>query len=404
MGAVPCRATPTVSRGCPPDDVGTQGPDYVVPAERLGHSTDEPLIRGIVSCPGPILPHGVPMHTATIVLGGRPQAATVQDTNVVDLVLGNAQRAPRKPALIVPQGDGQRVVRYGDLIARATQYASELESAGVRSGARVLALLRPDEEMYALALAILARGMTLVLVDGQAGLPRLLGLFGDAAPDAVIATPALMRWWPFVGALRNARRLTLGGSVIGARRIDPRTAGSLPSLESRTVVPVAPAVVSFSSGNTGRRKALARTHGVLIAQHRTLTAAVPLDDGDVSLPGFPLAALHNLCCGTTTVIPPADLRSMASAEPEVIASLIHRSAITSVSGAPSYIRNLAQHLIRTDAPARSVRRLVVGGGPVGRALCGDIRRAFPEAEAHVLYGATEAEPITTVTVDEIVEN
>src|SRR5688500_7264752 len=73
--------------GARPNDVGTERPDYVVPAERLGHSTDETLIRRIVSSPGPILSHGVPMHTATIVLGGRPLAATAQDTNVVDLVL-----------------------------------------------------------------------------------------------------------------------------------------------------------------------------------------------------------------------------------------------------------------------------------------------------------------------------
>src|SRR5687767_461318 len=123
------------------------------------------------------------MQTATITLGGRPLVATVQDTNVVDLVLENAQRVPDKPALILPGADGERIVRYSDLVVRAARYASALDAAGARSGARVLMLLRPDEEMYALALAILARGMTLVLVDGRAGLSRLLGLVGDAAPD-----------------------------------------------------------------------------------------------------------------------------------------------------------------------------------------------------------------------------
>ncbi len=344
------------------------------------------------------------MHTATIALGGRPLAATVQDTNVVDLVLENAERAPDKPALILPSPDGERIVRYGDLVERAARYASALDAAGARSGARILTLLRPDQEMYALALAILARGMTLVLVDGRAGLARLLGLVGDSAPDVVIGSPSLMRWWPFIGSLRRARRLTVGGSVIGTRRIDPEAPGSPPLLASRTVMPKAPAVVSFSSGNTGRSKAIARTHGVLIAQHRALAAALPLDETDVSLPGFPLAALHNLCCGTTTIIPPGDLRSMADAEPGAITALIERYAVTSLSGAPSYMGRLARHLIRSETPAGSVRRVVVGGGPVGRALCADIRRAFPEAEAHVVYGATEAEPITTVTVDEIIDN
>ncbi len=88
----------------------------------------------------------------------------------------------------------------------------------------------------------------------------------------------------------------------------------------------------------------------------------------------------------------------------MVAALIERYEVTSLSGAPAYIGNLARHLVRSGTPASSVRRIVVGGGPVGRALCADIRSAFPDAEAHVVYGATEAEPMTTVTIDEIIDN
>jgi acyl-CoA synthetase (AMP-forming)/AMP-acid ligase II len=48
-----------------------------------------------------------------------------------------------------------------------------------------------------------------------------------------------------------------------------------------------------------------------------------------------------------------------------------------------------------------VRHVAAGGGPVGRALCGDLQHAFPRAEAHVIYGATEAEPIASVTIGEL---
>ena len=344
------------------------------------------------------------MQAAAISFGEGAGTASVRDANVADLVLENAQRTPRRAALILPERGGDRVIRYDELIARAARYADELDATGLRAGARVLAVLRPDEELYALALAVFAGGMTLILVDGRAGVARMLGMLGDADADVVVAAPPLMRWWPFVGALRRARRLTIGRAVIGARCLDRRGGQSPSTLEPRDVSSDAPAVVSFSSGNTGRSKAITRTHAVLIAQHRALAGAVPLDDADVSLPGFPLATLHNLCCGTTTVLPPADLRSMAHAEPSVIAALIERHGVTSLSGAPSYIGNLARHLVGSDAPAHSVRRVVVGGGPVGRALCADILRAFPGAEAHVVYGATEAEPITTVTVAEVASN
>ena len=342
------------------------------------------------------------MDSATIFHLYRAPAISLYQVNVVDIVLDHARRAPDASALIVPDGDGERVVSYGDLIARTGEYTAALDAAGIGAGARVLVLLRPDEELYALVLAILAGAMTLIVVDGRSGVRRLRGMLGDAAPDVVIATPSLMRWWPLAGALRRARRFTIGGSMLGARRIDRLVTRLAMPLDPRGVAPGAAAVVSFSSGNTGRSKAVMRTHGVLLAQHRALASAIPLDDADVNLPGFPMATLHNLCCGTTSIIPPADLRAMADADPAAIAALIARHQVTSLSGAPSYIGDLARHLVRSDAPATSIRRLVVGGGPVGRALCADIRRAFPAAEAHVVYGATEAEPITSVTVDEVV--
>ena len=344
---------------------------------------------------------GVFMNAAAISTISRAPAS-LRQPNVVDLIVEQAQRSAAAPALVTPDGDRDRIVRYGDLVGRAAAYAAWLDSAGIPAGARVQLLVRPDAEVYALVLAILARGMTLVVADGRSGMRRLVAAMADAAPDVVIAAPSVMCWWPLVSTMRRARRFTKGGSVPGAGHLGDLVA-------QRTVVPLAPcaiargtpAVVSFSSGNTGRSKAVVRTHGVLLAQHRALAGAIPLDDSDVNLPGFPLATLHNLCCGTTTILASGDLRAMADAEPAAIGAMIDRYAVTSVSGSPSYIGNLARHLIRAGTPARSVRRLVVGGGPVGRALCGEIRRAFPAAEGRVVYGATEAEPIASVSVDEV---
>jgi acyl-CoA synthetase (AMP-forming)/AMP-acid ligase II len=144
-----------------------------------------------------------------------------------------------------------------------------------------------------------------------------------------------------------------------------------------------------------------RTHGVLAAQHAALAAAFPLRGDDVNLPGFPLAALHNLCSGTTTVLPAADLRAMADADPAEVLALIDGCGVTSLSGAPAFLSRLSTAILASGAPLASVRRIVIGGGPVGRALCARIRRAFPRAAAHVVYGASEAEPIAAASIDEV---
>jgi len=342
------------------------------------------------------------MNAAAVLSAVDRAAAVSLPSNVVELIADHARRTPDTPALVTPDGERDRVVRYGDLVGRAAAYAAWLDSAGIHAGARVQLLVRPDAETYALVLAILARGLTLVVADGRGGMRRLLSTLADAAPDVVIAAPSVMCWWPLVSSLRRARRFTMGGSVPGAGHLADLVAhGSVLPLAPCAVAARTAAVVSFSSGNTGRSKAVVRTHGVLLAQHRALASAIPLEHTDVNLPGFPLAALHNLCSGTTTVLAPADLRTMADADPAAVAAIIDRCGVTSLSGSPAYIGNLARHLVRTGTPARSVATLVVGGGPVGRALCAEIRQAFPLAEVKVVYGATEAEPVTTITIDEV---
>lgn len=335
----------------------------------------------------------------------RPHASPTEtelcEAGIVELILKHASRAPGAPALLFSNGKAARVVSFSRLVGRAAGYAARLRAEGVQPGARVLVLMRPDEDLYSLVLAILGSGMTLIVVDGRAGARRLIGLLDDAGPDIVIASQALMRWWPLIPVLRRARRFTVGGSVPGAKRIAPMPNKSPAWLQADASSRSAASVVSFSSGNTGRAKAVVRTHDVLIAQHHAIAAAVPLDRTEVNLPGFPLATLHNLCCGVTSVIPSADLRSMVDADPAAVVALIERFGVTSLSGAPAYIGRLARCVISRGTPLRAIRRLTVGGGPVGRALCADIRRAFPAAEAHVLYGATECEPIASVSIDEV---
>ena len=321
----------------------------------------------------------------------------VPEAGIIELILGHAARSPGASALVVSGG----VVSYGQLVARAAGYAARLRAEGLTAGSRVAVLMRPDGELFALVLAILAGGMSLIVVDGRSGAGRLLSSLREARPDVVIGSRASMRWWPLISALRRARRFTVGGSVPGAARLVPMTNVKPAWLQSADTITSVGVILSFSSGNTGRAKAVVRSLKVLLAQHRAIAATVPPERDEVNLPGFPLATLHNLCCGITSVIAPADLRTMSHADPAAIVSMIEHLGVTSLSGAPAYVARLAKYVIGRGIPIRAVRRIAVGGGPVGRALCDDIRRAFPAAEACVIYGATECEPIASVDIDEV---
>ena len=346
----------------------------------------------------------LPMATT---LGPNPRtfhstSARRHDTarTVIDCIVANAGRHPDRAALIVAGVQSERCVSYGELAASIAEVNAGFDAAGISRDARVLVLAAPSLEFYTFALGVLASGRVLVLVDGRMRRHRIAHAMNTAAPDVVIAPRAVMRWWPLVGALRRARRFSVDGGMLGAQNANTvRVAGA--AIGRLSPAADAPAIVAFSSGSTGAAKQIVRSHAVLLAQHHALADAFPAPDGDVNLSGFAMAVLHNLCCGTTSVLPDAELRAVVASDAGATLRLIHRCRVTSVSAAPALARAIARRANADSAPLHRVTNLVVGGGPVSRTLCAEVLAAFPNARASVVYGATEAEPIATVSMREV---
>jgi acyl-CoA synthetase (AMP-forming)/AMP-acid ligase II len=281
------------------------------------------------------------------------------------------------------------------------RFASGLADAGMVSGDRVALLAPPSAELYALALALLARGQTVVLIDGALGARRALRALADAAPDAIVGTRRLLAWWPAIPALRRARRFAVEGGWIG---ITPLAALSSEGTPTRCVSPSRDdgGLLTFSSGTTGRPRCVRRTHDVLLAQHAALRAAVPAHAGQINMPMFPAAVLHNLCCGIATVLPPIDPRAPAPKDAERMLAVADAFGVTSLALAPALAERLVRHLEGGRRRAFHIHHLVLGGAPVSRRLCERLLAVFPDAHGEVVYGATEAEPIAAASLAEII--
>src|SRR3954471_2645710 len=141
-----------------------------------------------------------------------PSPAGPAGDNLAGLVLDQSRRAPNRPAFI--EADGLRTVTYGALAARMFDYVAGIRRAALPANARIMLLLRPDAEVYALALAVIASGRTLVLVDGRRGTRGVLDALRAANADVVVGPRALLRWWPLVPALRRARRVASPGALL----------------------------------------------------------------------------------------------------------------------------------------------------------------------------------------------
>lgn len=312
--------------------------------------------------------------------------------NLAALLVDRADRHPDRAAIVEWTPWGRRRTTFGELAREVAQTAASLAADGVGPGTRVLLFVPMSTDLYRWLLAVLHLGGTAVFVDAWADRRRLDAAALAAAPAVFVGTPRAHLLRLLSSAVRGIpvhRIVGLPGRVGGAGG----PAGPVP------VDPDAPALVTFTTGSTGAPKAAARSHRFLLAQHRALAAHLALRDADVDMPTLPVFVLNNLALGVTSVIPRFDARRPAAIRPRTILRQMRAEGVTTASGSPAFFEELAKWIVPrgTTIP---VRALFTGGAPVYPPLAALLARAT-EGAAHVVYGSTEAEPISGIPAAEM---
>ncbi|HKE81562.1 MAG TPA: AMP-binding protein [Solirubrobacteraceae bacterium] len=321
---------------------------------------------------------------------------------MVDAFTAQAKAHPDRLAIAVTApGEALAADRatFAEVLERAGRFAGGLRAAGFGRGDRLLLAAPVCVDFYALAFAAAGSRMPLVLVDGTLDRRRLLSALRSARVKGVVGTAAGLRRWWMVPPLHGTRRYAIDGAAFGVRAVEDLRAADPAALERSRADETA--IVSYTSGSTGRAKGVVRTNRILLGQHRAIDGAIPAAPDDVDMPCFPAIVLHNLCLGVSTVLPPVDLRRPADADPAAVVDVAERMEVTTLSGAPAYMERVVAYLLASGRELPKVRRITVGGAPVSRALCAAVLEAFPDADARVIYGATEAEPIAHVSMAEV---
>lgn len=327
--------------------------------------------------------------------------------NMAEPLFDLAAKNPRRIALYIPlEWDGPSVTRYetatyGELARKIKAYQGGLLKAGYRAGDRVIIMVPPCVDLYCIIIALLATGMVPVLVDAGMGLRRMVSAFDQSGARTIITIKKLGRLRYIIPGLWKYRCYAVDGKGIGFR-----DASELRD-EGRDTVKLVPCgreshgIITFTSGSTGRPKGADRTHYGLLKQHLAIRKSWPDTPRDIDMTCFPVVVLHNMACGMTSVLTAVDYAAVGDPDPALIASQIRDLGPTRLSAAPAFMRKLADYMIREKMFQTTVRSVGIGGAPVPRSLCRDLRTAFPKADIRVIYGSTEAEPISSVSVDEI---
>jgi o-succinylbenzoate---CoA ligase len=266
-----------------------------------------------------------------------------------------AARRPDGIALETPGGP----VAYRDLLMGATRAAGALAALGVKPGDRAAIALAPGRDFVEAVHGCLLLGAVAVPVDPRLGEAERAAQTRGAA--AVVVEP-----------------------LHGGTRMFVRTEW----------LPDDVALVVHTSGTTGNPLPVELTFANLQAHARAAAAAVALAPEDRWLSPLPLAHVGGLMAllrcsaqAATFVLepPPFDADRMARK--------LREDGVTVASLVPTMLERV---LDAGGTPGPSLRRILLGGGPVTRALLVRARTAgYPVCQT---YGLTQA--CSTVTLSE----
>lgn len=293
-----------------------------------------------------------------------------------------------------------RTLTFGELGDRSRRLASLLRRAGLEAGDGVVMFVPLAGPLYEVMAGVLRAGLVPVFVEPT--------FWRDALDEAVsglrvrgfIGTPATCaaRW--FVPALRRIPHAFVAGAAFPGAIPLREAAHCAPTMGVEPCSDEATALVTFTSGSTGRVKGVPRSHGMLLATHHILTRHLTLQPGAVSLVTLPFIVFSNLAAGMCTVVPDLDLRRPATADPGRLVLQLRQWNVSRLVATPFLARGIADSCREMEITLDSVRHIQTGGAPVLPELLQNLSVVAPAARIGAVYGATEAEPIATVDLDE----
>ena len=286
---------------------------------------------------------------------------------------------------------GERRLTGAQVLAMVASGADRLAGLGVRPGGAVACLYGESPESLVARLAALALGCGFVHLVRDVPVPVAAATMRELGAAALLWDPAREAdAGPLLDACPVPIRRRLDTGLFPApppgRAGEPAVAMPVPD------DPDAVSVVMFSSGTTGRRKAVAyghRTEAAHLAAARAIFGPGPwrllAAPRTRYVPG--LFALWTLAGGGAVVLEPAldDAARMAA--------LVARERITHVmAGRPPEVYGLAREL---DAPLDGLRQLVYGGTPPHPSRTAEAARRLGPVLTQT-YGTTEGGFLTVL--------
>ena len=302
---------------------------------------------------------------------------------------------PSKAAVL--QGD--TVLTFAELDARANRMANVLAGLGVGAGDRVALLFNNDFRFLETLFGAMRLGAVAVPLNIRMGDEALRYVAEDSEAHVLVASAALAeRGRALASRIPAIKELIADGPAAeDVLAYEPALAAASPTLPRRATAFDEVCMQPYTSGSTGKPKGVLLTHGGQIWNTDIMRKALMADDTERALIAVPLYHKNAMvgavkpfliAGGSLVILPGFDALEVIRA--------IARYQVTYLTGVPAMYKMI---LAEKDALARhdvsSVRFAMCGSAEVPEELLEEFGRVFgaPIAES---YGLTEGGPVPIV--------
>lgn len=332
--------------------------------------------------------------------------------NIASRLSRMAELYPENRAVVQCRRDRSGCMTYrhltiAELDRDSDRLARGLVAMGVTPGTKLVLMVPPGLEFFALAFAAFKTGAIVVLIDPGMGRSRIFDCLEEIEPDGFIGVPLVQmvrclfrrkfprsRFHVTVG-----RRWFWGGKTYRQLLNDSNERIELPAVAGND-----PAAIIFTSGSTGPPKGVLYEHGMFNAQVEQLQSFFNIQPGEVDLAAFPLFALFDAGMGVTSVIPDMNPTRPADVAPENVLEPIREFKITQAFGSPALWNRVGKYCVEHEIKIPHLRRIISAGAPLPLPILKRMHSVLEEPQGDMFppYGATESLPIACVSGREMV--
>lgn len=303
------------------------------------------------------------------------------DQNIIGLFLKAAHAHPDRIAFV----ERNSRITFGSLLQQVKQTAYHFQKNGIKSNDAVLVFVSVSIALYRTVLALFYLGAVPVFLDGWAGLERIKQCCTLVHANAIIAPRKLLWLTVFIKTFRTLP-VRLSSACPGKNMLVLN--------EPRYKKKGDAALITFTTGTASIPKAAIRTHGILQAQFNALSPLLQ-SPATISLTLLPVVVLLNIGLGRPTVLSAINPKNYKPRDAHKLVQLIRNEKINSIIASPFLAVTLAKHCKKHQLQM-GVTEVITGGGPVFPDDALLMIQAFPQATITMVYGSTEAEPISHI--------